>query len=226
MTIIKQDPTMRHSRVAEIRIAQPQLATLGRRPFEVIADVPLYQDAPQSASRVPPLTLRKLLESLGPWPDQRGRVYFPIGLLECVASLLDDRGWQVTLRGVPDMQYFARSMPLRKAIAEANARPCTLVQLAKPSERLRAVAALRKQFPDGHMLVVTENKSEAKWLARKLCRATEQRVTWGIEPRTGDPWTHVDSVGTFEGRSVQDWFFVIFWDVELVLSRTSLSQII
>jgi hypothetical protein len=202
-----------------------QFASIGHEAFEAIADVPLYQDVPWSASRVPPLTLRTHLDSMGQRPDQRGRVYFLSGLVERVASLLDDRDWQVTLLGAPQMQYFSRSMPLRSAIAQADARPNTLVQLPKPSERLLELAALRRQFPDVHVLIITKNKSAARSLARKLRQATGQPVTWGIEPRSY-PWTHVDSVGTFTGRSVQDWFFVIFWEAELVLSLTSLSQIV
>ncbi len=227
MTIIRKHPTTRHNLpVAEIKIPQPQLATIGRRPFESIADEPLYQDTLCDTSRVPPLTLGRYFEFLGQRPDRRGSIYFPIGLLERIASLLDDRGWPVTVLGAPQTHYFSPSMPIRAAIAQADARPYTLIQLPTPRERLRVIAALRKQFPEVHLLVVTNNKAAAKWLARKLHQVTGLRVTWGIEPRTGDPWTHVDSVGTFEGRSVQDWFFVVFWDAELVLSRTSLAQIL
>jgi hypothetical protein len=209
--------------VAEIRSFPPQSAVIGREPFEAIADLVLYEDASRPL-RVPALTWRKLLEPNGP-RHPTTEVKFPAGLTERLSALLTARGWQVTVAGPPPVEPPPHGLGAPTALLKADGRPHALVLLPQFYQRLRFVAALRESYPDSHLLVVVKNKRQARSLARKLRRATGQPVTWGIEPRMEFPWTHVDSVGTFTGRSVQDWAFVVFWDAELVLSWTSLMQL-
>lgn len=212
--------------VAEIRFHDPPVASIDREAFEAIADAPLFDDVVRAPSTMPPLTLRNHLKSLGHWPLSRRRVRFLTGFVDRIVSLLEVRGWRVTVLGAFQEDCSPAIAVLPIELAAANGRMHALMQVPNLSRRLQVVAALRERFADVHQLVIAKNKLEAKWLAGKLSGATGEPVTWGIEPRTNYPWTHVDSVGTFEGRSVQDWTFVTFWDAELVLSCTASLQIL
>jgi hypothetical protein len=206
----------------EIQICQPQLAVLDRDAFELIADLPLFDDA-RGHSHLPALTLRSLLEPNGPRPAATPRMDIPIGLLKRVATMLLRQGCEVTVYGPGPLSL--TSTTASTAVQAIDGRPYSLLQLPDEDQRLRVITAIREQNPEQHLLIVAKNKTEARRVAKRLRSAIGQRVTWGIEPRTNFPWTHVDAVNTFAGRSVVDWAYVVFWDAKLVISLTSLSQL-
>jgi hypothetical protein len=99
-----------------------------------------------------------------------------------------------------------------------------LAEVPTVADRLRFIEVLRELFPDSHILIVSRCNDDARSLAPSLNELSRQPVSWGNNSRHGWPWTHVDSVNTFTGRSVMDWAFVVFWHAELMLSRTCWLQ--
>jgi hypothetical protein len=208
-------------RVAIIKTCYPHLASIGRQPFESIADEPLYVDS-QRMSRRPRLTLRELVEPDGPKQSPRRRLRFQIGLVERVTRLLEARGRKVRgrQRNAPEHLYFHwhpddRHCP--EFLRRAYYRQYTLGIVPKYGDRLWLVSELCKQFPDSSVLIVAKNTAQAGEAANALRKLTDRRVTVGSEPRHGDfPHLHVDAIGTITGRSVIDWRFVVVLDAELL----------
>jgi hypothetical protein len=217
-------------RVAIIKTCYPHLATIGRQPFESIADDPLYVDE-QGKSRLPALTLRELVEPYGPRQSLRRRVRFHIGLLERVTRMLQARGWRVRIRPQVKVEHLYYNWhpddwSCPEFLRRAYYRRYTLGIVPKYRDRLWLISELCQQFSDSNVLVLAKNTTQAGEVAHALRELTDLRVTVGSESRHGaPPFLHVDAVGTLTGRSVIDWRFVIVLDAEL-LSLTVTSQLV
>jgi len=216
-------------RVTTIRVIPPQVAMIARQPYETIADLPLYDDGPQGFVRRR-LTLRSFARLIG--GEDSDWVTVPIGIKERVARMLKDYRWRPVVRPSENIEYLTNHRlpddygwrcpePLRRAYGHVY----SLLQVASEHDRLQVIAGLRQLFPETHQLCIVKNTIEADSVAKRLEGLTGRLLTVGTKPRSDNPWWHVDPVGTFEGRSVTDWGHVVFWDAELVVSKTALVQL-
>ena len=226
-----QDPSPNRKPVANIMIHYPHIASINRKPFEAIADMPLLNDHPREphASAV---TLGTLLGP--PLTSNRGRVMLPAGLITPVTRLLTECDFRVTVTPLDATEHYCEHHPpddrdwrcpefLRLAYGLRRA----LGLVPKTSGRLRLTADLVKQFPNENVLLLTKNLDQAQAVAKSLSAATGQRVTYGTEWWHGaPPFLHVDAVGTHNCRSCLDWRFLILWDAELLLSGRAMTQVL
>jgi hypothetical protein len=217
-------------RSAEIQLLGPGIISIRAEPFEAVADQPLYSDMLHSESDSG-VTLRIFQKDYLGDPSAPHLV-LPIGLLERLQAMLDKAGWRTTV--FPARQQLGPCVQHRSGNADTDytellrrvlSRSCALAEVASFEHRLRIIAALRKRCAEMHVLIVVKNKAESKLVAGILSTLIGSRASWGIGDRNTHPWTHVDSVGTFTGRSVRDWALVIFLDAELTLSQTAMSQL-
>ncbi len=225
---LARPPRARHT---DIHIVGSQLATISRAAFESIADDALYGDT-RRRSNQPPLTLRAFLEGDGPQHAVRRRVRFPVGLVDRVRRMLEARGWRVVVRPEQRVEFFSprhdvgdAGLGCPHALQRAYGRLYSLLYLPGSKDRVHVLTTLRQQFPDLHLLVLVKHMAAAKELSITLSKRMKVPVTCGNEPRYSDPWTHVDAIGTFTGRSVMDWAFVVVWDAALIISKTAIEQI-
>lgn len=213
---------------ARIDLWDWHLASIGRKAFEVVADVPLFSDDHRHI-RSRAVTLRSVGTQA---KSRRGRILFPAGLIEHVTKILKLHGYSVTVR--PGMQTNFQShhqhpdklnWKCPEFLRRAYRRRHSLAVVHNLGDRLTTVAALCEQFPQETVLVISTNRNAARRAAQRLSKRTQRKTTWGGRaPRWRYPWLHVDSIDAFFGRSFRDWSFVVFLDAESLVTKTCFEQ--
>lgn len=223
-------PSLDRPPVAILEIGR-NFISIGRDPYEAIADEPFCEANDRPTGKLP-LTLRALVDPLGPRRSRRRRVILHVGLLERVKDMLEAVGRRVRIRPAGPLQFVTphrrpddSDWRYSEVLRQAYGRRCTLAEVRSLDRRLGILAEWRDQFPELHLLIVVKNKSWARAIAAELSHKIDSPVSWGGGERSTQTWTHVDGVSTFPGRSYRDWTLVAFLDAELVRSQTALDQL-
>ena len=148
-----QVPSPVRKPVANIKIHYPHIATIGRQPYDVIADMPLLRDHPREPHSLA-VTLRTFLGQPHPHTSTHGRVTIPAGLITPVTRLLTECGFRVTVTPTDATEHYCehhhpddRDWLCPEFLRRAYGLRRALGLVPKTSGRLRLTADLVKQFP-------------------------------------------------------------------------------